>query len=159
MKRMSEEKKLSVLTTLISNLWYTLAESPIVDQALYGDWRPALTLPEFIPAYLVGLIVCFWIPWASWAHRVQDALFSGVKKEPGHYLLTLFLEAAVYEFCFALLCQFYFIFLFPSGSRDLNEMILTFIPAYLPCIIPNMLITHFLLPPTEKLAKKLLQNE
>ena len=155
---MTDSKKLFILTGIISNFWYTVIEGPISDKVLYGTWLTALYPSALIPSYIIGLILTLWVPCDKWAGRIQEKMFPATLKSKWKQIVFCFLFAVIFEFIYGLLCRIYFVLLLPSGDHSLFTVWSEFFRTYCLCLIPNMLISLFLLSPSEKLAKKILKQ-
>ena len=155
---MTDSKKLFILTGIISNFWYTVIEGPISDKVLYGTWLTALYPSALIPSYIIGLILTLWVPCDKWAGRIQEKMFPATLKSKWKQIVFCFLFAVIFEFIYGLLCRIYFVLLLPSGDHSLFTVWSEFFRTYYLCLIPNMLISLFLLSPSEKLAKKILKQ-
>lgn len=153
---MSDKKKLYILFNLIACLWYTLLEDPLADQILLGSWKTAFTAGDFIPSYLIGVLVTFLVPCDKHAHRLMEAFFPDLPEGRKRHWIFLFFYAVLFEFWFGLAAKIYFVFIAPGGDRSVLTALRMLFKAYFPCLIPNMLISHFLLKPSEELAKHIL---
>lgn len=156
---MTNNKKLFYLFGLISNIWYTVLEGPISDKVLYGTWLSAFEPSSIIPSYLIGVAVTFWIPCEEWSHTLHKKMFPQTLHKKWHRWVFLFIYACLFEFIFGALVRFFFVFIMPSGDRSMLTAITQLFLSFFPCLIPNVLISHFLLKPSENLAKKLLRIE
>ena len=153
---MTRERKVFLLTLFFTNWIYTIAETAAADRIMGGSWLDVFRPAELIPCYLIGFAVALWGVSDRCALRLQKKFFPGTIGSRAERLVFLILCAAVYEFIYGLFIQIYFVFLAPEGTRLFSHLIRGLFVPYLVCVLFNVLISLYIVPPIEKLVGRLI---